>query len=253
MTSQIRTNSDPDCVIYSSSMENLRFETQERSGDTIGETAYRRIRSHIVNGQLLPDAKLKLERMKEVYGASVTTLREILNRLAVEELVTAEGQRGFRVAGVSGAEFQELAALRTLLETHALRASIAQGDIEWEASVVAAHYKLSVAERDLMAAKPGGVDTWVSCDWGFHHATIAACGQPVLMKTHAAIFDRFARYHMLAMNFRGQGVVDDHTALRDLVIKRDAGGAIDLLTDHIQRGLKHVMGTGHFNQTDAPS
>ena len=96
-------------------MENLRFETQERLGDTIGEVAYRRIRSHIVNGQLLPDSKLKLDRMKEIYGASVTTLREILNRLAVEELVTAEGQRGFRVAAVSEEEFQELAALRALL------------------------------------------------------------------------------------------------------------------------------------------
>lgn len=228
-------------------MENFRFETQERSGDTIGEVAYRRIRSHIVNGQLLPDGKLKLERMKEIYGASVTTLREILNRLAVEELVTAEGQRGFRVAGVSGSEFQELAALRTLLETHALRASIAQGDIEWEASVVAAHYKLSVAERDLMAANQSGVDRWVSCDWGFHHATIAACGQPVLMKTHASIFDRFARYHMLAMNFRGQGVVDDHTALLELVIERDAKGAVGLLTRHIQSGFNHVMATGRFN------
>ena len=228
-------------------MENVRFEINERLGDTIGEVAYRRIRSHIVNGQLLPDHKLKLDRMREVYGASVTTLREILNRLAVEELVTAEGQRGFRVAGVSGAEFHELAALRILLETHALRTSIAQGDIEWEASVVAAHYKLSVAERDLMAAKQGGGDQWVSCDWGFHHATISACGQPVLMKTHSSIFDRFARYHMLAKNFRGQGVVDDHTALRDLVIGRDAKGAVALLTRHIQSGVAHVMGAGHFD------
>ncbi|GLT12593.1 GntR family transcriptional regulator [Sulfitobacter porphyrae] len=227
-------------------MESFRFETQERLGDTVGEVAYRRIRSHIVNGQLLPDSKLKLDRMKDIYGASVTTLREILNRLAVEELVTAEGQRGFRVAAVSKAEFEELAALRTLLETHALRASIAQGDIEWEASVVAAQYKLSVAERELMTAKEGSVDRWVSCDWGFHHATIAACGQPVLMKTHSSIFDRFARYHMLAMNFRGQGVVDDHTALRDLVIGRDADGAVALLTRHIRSGLDHVMGTGHF-------
>lgn len=227
-------------------MENFRFETQERLGDTIGEVAYRRIRSHIVNGQLLPDSKLKLERMKDVYGASVTTLREILNRLAVEELVTAEGQRGFRVAAASGAEFRELAALRTLLETHALRASIMQGDIEWEASVVAAHYKLSVAERRLVASQNNGVDKWVSCDWGFHHATIAACGQPVLMKTHASIFDRFARYHMLVMNFRGQGVVDDHTSLRNLVIARDADAAVALLTQHIQRGFDHVMATGCF-------
>ncbi len=227
-------------------MEILRFETEERTGDTIGEVAYRRIRSHIVNGKLLPDEKLKLDRMREVYGASVTTLREILNRLAVEELVTAEGQRGFRVAGISGAEFGELAALRTLLETHALRMSIAQGDLEWEASVVAAHYKLSVVERNLISDKWDDVDQWVSCDWGFHHAMIAASDRPVLMKTHSSIFDRFARYHMLVRDFRGQAVAEDHTALRDFVIARNADAAVDLLTQHIRSGVDHVMSFGRF-------
>ncbi|GGE51176.1 GntR family transcriptional regulator [Primorskyibacter flagellatus] len=228
-------------------MEDLRFNTDGQAGDTVGEIAYRRIRSHVVNGRLRPGEKLKLDRMKETYGASVTTLREILNRLAVEELVSAEGQRGFRVSEVSAGELRELGALRALLEAHALRASIERGDLEWEASVVAAHYKLSVVERELMARRPGGVDRWVSCDWGFHNATIAACGQPVLLRTYASIFDRFARYHMLALDFRGQGVVDDHVRLRDLVIGRDADGAIALLTRHIESGVQHVLGTGQFD------
>lgn len=228
-------------------MESLRFETDERAGDTVGEVAFRRIRSHIVNGRLLPGEKLKLDRMKEVYGASVTTLREILNRLAVEELVSAEGQRGFRVSEVSAAELRELAALRALLEAHALRASMERGDLEWEASVVAAHYKLAVIEREQMTKPAGEVDRWVSCDWGFHNATIAACGQPVLLRTYASIFDRFARYHMLALDFRGQGVVDDHAKLRDLVIGRDAEGAVALLTRHIESGVEHVLGTGRFD------
>lgn len=228
-------------------MEQSRFETVQQAGDTVGEVAYRRIRSHIVNGKLLPGEKLKLDRMRQVYGASVTTLREILNRLAVEELVSAEGQRGFCVSGVSAAELRELGALRSLLESHALRAAIERGDLEWEASVVAAHYKLSVVERDLMADRPGGVDRWVSCDWGFHNATIAACGQPVLLRTYASVFDRFARYHMLALDFRGQGVVDDHARLRDLVIGRDADAAVALLTRHIESGVEHVLGTGRFD------
>lgn len=228
-------------------MEQSRFETDQQAGDTVGEVAYRRIRSHIVNGKLLPGEKLKLDRMKQDYGASVTTLREILNRLAVEELVSAEGQRGFCVSAVSAAELRELGALRSLLESHALRAAIERGDLEWEASVVAAHYKLSVVERDLMAGRPGGVDRWVSCDWAFHNATIAACGQPVLLRTYASVFDRFARYHMLALDFRGQGVVDDHARLRDLVIGRDADAAVALLTRHIESGVEHVLGTGRFD------
>ncbi len=233
-----------DIILYQA--ENQRFKTAQSEDDTVGEVAYRRIRSHIVNGHLKPDEKLKLDRMKEIYGASVTTLREILNRLAVEELVTAEGQRGFRVAGVSDADLRDLADLRTLLETHALRQSIVLGDLDWAAGVVAAHYKLSVLEGELMDRKAGAVEQWVACDWGFHHATISACRQPVLMRTHASVFDRFARYHMLALDFRGKAVAEEHVRLRDLVIERRTDDAVELLSRHIRSGVEHVMASGGF-------
>lgn len=228
-------------------MQTLRFETEPRDGETVGEIAYRQIRLHIVNGHLKPSEKLKLDRMKQVYGASVTTLREILNRLAVEELVTAEGQRGFRVAGVSGEELRHLAELRSLLETHALRQSIEKGDLDWEADVVAAHYKLAALEDMLMTDRTNAVDRWVACDWGFHYATISACRQPVLARTHASVFDRFARYHRLALNFRGKPAAEEHVELRDLVIKRKADAAVDLLTRHIRSGVEHIAASGNFD------
>lgn len=221
-------------------MEISRFETAPKDGETIGEIAYRQIRLHIVNGHLKPGQKLKLDQMKDAYGASVTTLREILNRLAVEELVTAEGQRGFRVAGVSDAELHELAELRILLEAHALRQSIALGDLDWEASVVAAHYKLSVLAKVLMTARTDAIEQWVACDWGFHYATISACKLPALTRTHASVFDRFARYHMLALEFRGAPAAKEHEALRDLVVGRKADEAVALLAEHIRNGVDHI-------------
>ncbi len=228
------------------SVETMRFETDPRDGETVGETAYRRIRLHIVSGLLMPGEKLKLERMREVYGASVTTLREILNRLAVEELVAAEGQRGFRVAAVSDAELRDLAELRILLETHALLQSMALGDLDWEAAVVSSHYKLAAIEKVLMRDAREAVEQWVAADWGFHYATIAACPQPVLARTHASVFDRFARYHMLALNFRGAPAAAQHAELRDLVIERKPEAAIDLLTHHIRSGVEHILGGGGF-------
>ena len=84
--------------------------------------------------------------MKQDYGVSVSTLREILNWLASEKLVLAEGQRGFEVTDVSVEDLKEIAAFRELLETHALTQSFATGDVEWEANVVAAHHKLSLME-----------------------------------------------------------------------------------------------------------
>ncbi len=81
--------------------------------------------------------------MKETYDTSVSTLREILNRLSSEGLVLAEGQRGFEVSPISESDLREIAALRLLLETHALEQSFARGDVDWEARLVSAHYKLS--------------------------------------------------------------------------------------------------------------
>src|SRR6201995_5870727 len=69
--------------------------------EAVGDDGYRRIRSDIVFARLRPGQKLRLEGLKEDYGVSVSTLREILNRLAAEGFVLAEGRRGFEVAPVS--------------------------------------------------------------------------------------------------------------------------------------------------------
>ena len=79
------------------------------SAETVGETAYRRIRADIIFGVLAPGQRLKLEKISEIYGTSISTLRELLNRMSSEGLIIAEGQRGFEVAPVSADEFQQVA------------------------------------------------------------------------------------------------------------------------------------------------
>ena len=56
--------------------------TRTADYDSVGEKAYRRIRTDIIFGKLSPAEKLKLDRLREDYGASVSTLRELLNRLS---------------------------------------------------------------------------------------------------------------------------------------------------------------------------
>src|SRR5687768_3721660 len=107
---------------------------------TPSETAYGQIRADILFGRLAPGSKLKLDRLRVDYRTSVSTLREILSRLSSEKLVLAEGQRGFEVAPISVKNLREIAALRLLLEGHALHQSFRQGDVEWEGRVVAAHH-----------------------------------------------------------------------------------------------------------------
>lgn len=213
-------------------------------GATIGEAAYRRIRSDIVFGRLAPGQKLGLDRMRETYGASISTLRELLSRLASEGLIVAEGQRGFEVAPVSGEDFQEVTSLRLLLEAHAMEESFAAGGLDWEGGVVAAHHKLAALERRLLAREDVDVETWKRYDWEFHRALIAACGSKLLLQTHAAIYDRYLRYQMVAVVFRGEAAAEEHRRLLDSALARDSAAGRQALAEHLGSCVRHVIETG---------
>ena len=214
----------------------------DRAGgtETVGDDCYRRIRSDLVFGRLLPGQKLKLEGLKENYSVSVTTLREILNRLAAEGLVVAEGQRGFEVAPVSAENLRELAELRLLLESHAMQGSFENADVEWEGRVVSAHHKLAATER-LMKSGIGELQQWKRYDGEFHQALISNCGSRVLMEAHALTFDKYFRYQMIAFTYRGAGPSEQHKALLDSALKRDVQTAKAILIEHVNSCVEHAL------------
>ena len=109
-----------------------------------------------------------------------------------------------------------------MLEKHALEQSFAQGDIEWEARVVAAHHKLAMMEDRMQSGEVGVTETWKQYDWQFHQALVSACGSGLLMQTHAIVFEKYLRYQMISLGFRGDVAVDEHRRLLDCALRRDA-------------------------------
>jgi DNA-binding GntR family transcriptional regulator len=217
---------------------------QEDINETVAESGYRQIRGDIIFGRLAPGQKLKLENLKSAYGTSVSTLREILNRLTSEGLVVAEGQRGFEVAGVSVTDLKETAALRLLLEEHALEQSFEQGDVDWEAQLVSAHYKLARMEKIMASGDTNRAEDWKRYDWEFHQALIAACGSRLLMETHSAVFDRYLRYQMVALSYRGRVAEEEHRMLLEAALARDSKTGKEILQRHIQGGVEHALHRG---------
>ena len=205
-----------------------------------GDSGYQRIRSDVIFGVLTPSGRLKLDSMKEDYGLSVSTLREILNRLSSEGFVVAEGQRGFEVAPVSIQNLRELAQLRILLEHHARTESFRAGDMEWEGRVVSAHHKLAATERAILS-EGDDPELRKRYDGEFHQALISSCGSRELMHSHAIVFDKYFRY---AQQYRGSATVSQHRALLDCALKRDAEGAKKILTDHINSCVAHALSIG---------
>lgn len=208
--------------------------------ETVGDDCHRRIRSDIIMARLKPGHRLKLEALKESYSVSVTTLRETLNRLAAEGFVIAEGKRGFEVAPVSIENLKELAELRLLVETHALERSFARADVEWEGRVVSAHHKLASTER-LMDSGIGETEQWKRYDGEFHQALISNCGSTTLMEIHATVFDKYFRYQMLAMKYRGEEPARQHLELLEAALARDVERAKKVLADHINHCVEDTL------------
>lgn len=220
----------------------------EITTETVGEAAFRRVRSDIIQGVLAPGDKLTLDRLKQQYEVGVGTLREILTRLATESFVVAEPQRGFEVASASETDLRDLGALRLLLENHALALSFQAGDLEWEGRIVAAHHKLATVEKRLLAGEIGRTPDWIRYDRSFHESLISACGSPSLMSMHTSVFDRFVRYHMLAGSFRGKPVAQDHLLLLEAALARDVAEGQRLLAAHVDKGIEHVIASGRINK-----
>ncbi len=209
--------------------------------NTVGSSTYENIKRDIIFGRLAPGAKLKLDALKQKYEASVSTLRETLNRLASEGFVAAEEQRGFFVTAVSKEDLIEIANLRILLECSALGTSIENGDTEWEGDLVAAYHKLHLMEKRMLAGEESVKESWKQFDWEFHLALIQACNSKNLLSLHSVLYNKYLRYQMLVLTYRGEEAVAEHKDMFDAALARDAKTATKVLETHIKRGLEHTL------------
>ena len=209
--------------------------------NTVGTSTFEKIKKDIIFGELAPGVKLKLDALKGRYSASVSTLRETLNRLASEGFVDAEEQRGFFVTQVSREDLIEITNLRILLECHALNASVQNGDADWEGNLVAAHHKLHIMEKRMLSGDDSEKETWKRYDWEFHQALIQACNSRNLLSLHATIYDKYLRYQMLVLTYRGEEAVAEHKTVFEAALARDAGKAVNALEGHIRKGVEHAL------------
>lgn len=229
------------------------------SARTLARQAYQRIRHDIVSGRLMAGSKLKLESMVQQYEIGMSPLREALARLVGDQLVKTEDQRGFWVAPLSLQELDDISRVRKLVETEALRLSIEQGGPDWEAAVQCAFDELTEAEQ-MIAGKESKVsqetvDHWEQRNHAFHTALIAACDSPWLIKLQELLYHQSERYRQVSLKHsHGRRFIhDEHTAIFEAVMARNALRACRLTEDHLMRTYDAVRNAmSQARQQDEP-
>ena len=203
---------------------------------TLADTVYDRMRWDIVRGELAPGMPLRLEQLKDRYGAGFSPLREALNRLQGERLVVSQALRGFVVAPLSRDEMHDAIDARILVEGEALRRAIRNGGDAWEAEILAAAHELTKSLRRVSVASDADRVDLERRHRRFHHALIAACGSTRLLRMADTLYMETERYRLISL-FRSVGagernVRDEHQGLVASVLARDADDAVGKLTQH---------------------
>src|SRR6266567_7034052 len=91
-----------------------------------------RLRRDVLSGEFAPGERLLAATLVKRYAVSPTSLREALQRLATDGLLTMTPQRGVRVAPISLRSAKEIYELRCLLEPLALSKSLLRVNTEWQ-------------------------------------------------------------------------------------------------------------------------
>jgi DNA-binding GntR family transcriptional regulator len=81
---------------------------------------------------------------------------------------------------------------------------------------------------------------WKKYDSEFHQTLVKNCGSKNLVELHKLIFDKYLRYQLLVLTFRGKGSIDEHKKLLDFSLKKNFVKAQMILKKHIENGIYHA-------------
>ena len=206
---------------------------------TLASQAHDLLRRDILSGTLAPGQRLRTKDLQARYGLGLSPLRESLQRLSAEGIVVNDTQRGFAVAPVSVAELRDLTVARTALESTMLPMAMQLGSADWEGDIVAAFHRLSRTPLPHDPAAMADASLWELRHRSFHHALVAGCGSPWLLRLHGQLVDQSERYrkirilHHLESQAQVRDVNAEHQAVMEAVLRRDAAQAVALMTQHL--------------------
>ncbi|WP_168626316.1 MULTISPECIES: GntR family transcriptional regulator [unclassified Cryobacterium] len=201
------------------------------------EEVYAKLRSDILAGRLLPGSKLRFVELCERYGSSVGVVREALSRLLEQDLVHSAPQQGFIVTPISRTRLIHLTSARVEIESLTLGHAVAEGDVDWEAELLAAHHRLASCPLVDPDDPQRLSEEWARLHAEFHRILLSGCGNPFLVEIASQLRDAAELYRRWSVPLGGHGstrdIVGEHRAITNAALARDAEAATRALERHI--------------------
>ncbi len=194
------------------------------------------ITAAIVERRLMPGTKLAEQQIADIFKVSRTLVRQALNQLSRDRLVTLEPARGAFVAEPSVDEARQVFEVRKMLESSMVRqlcARITDAQVA-ELREHLQHESDAVARTDITGR------TRLLAD--FHVVLARLLGNEVLAQLLA---DLLSRSSLISLMYQSSHSAEhssaEHAAIVDALERRDARAAAKLLEshlDHVEHNLR---------------
>ncbi|MDT9001394.1 GntR family transcriptional regulator [Paucibacter sp. APW11] len=182
----------------------------------------------IVERRLMPGTKLAEQKLAEIYGVSRTLVRQALNQLSRDRLVTLTPARGAYVAEPSVEEARQVFAVRQMLETQML-VSLSKSISAAQIKQLRAHLKL---ERAAIARTDVSGRTRLLAD--FHVLLARMQGNEVLAQLLTELLSRCSLIALMYQSSHSAAESQaEHEAIVDALEAGDSRGLVKLMQAHL--------------------
>jgi DNA-binding GntR family transcriptional regulator len=204
------------------------------------EVVHTHLRTAMLRGEIQPGQWIRQDDLAASLGVSKVPVREALQRLAAEGLVSFETNRGSMVRALTAAGAEEIYALRQVIEPLLLERSLANLTI------------VDLAEAQMAlddTAAPIG-----EANWRFHRALYAGArwerGSTIVGTLHTAV----APYVVLYTQSLGGSSASDaeHGELLELCRSKQTKKAVAVLRRHLAEAASALLGHLESTATTAP-
>ena len=201
---------------------------------SLGEQAYRALRSKIVRLEFAPGEVLREDELQESLSIGRTPIREALLRLQREHFVTVIPRRGMFVSGIEVDELSLLFETRAVLEPYAARLAAARGSGEQWDSMEAALAQSTLPNLD-------DADR-LTLDRRCHEIIWEASGNRFLWDTLDMLYAQSDRlWHLYLSDVADMAhAVQEHEAILTALRNDDADAVATLVEAHVQGFDQHI-------------
>ncbi len=200
--------------------------------DTAKNRIYRELRRSIITGHRSPGSRLSIEQLAAHYGTSVTPVRDALQMLSQEGLVTIKPRSGYFVTQITLKQLRDMLELREILEVACVVRAATTINNDQLADLEHLHQGYTGDDDE-------SYDRYTEENRHFHCLIAAATGNQELHSAVGSLHDRLARFMVMCQ--AGKHMEFTHRRIVEALRTRDPDAARQAMLDELLETRESIL------------